>query len=120
MNLLKEQEVFALMKTLEGNKAVFGACRKISAEAKALVKRIEEKAKKKAEVVQKSIDEEMDDGELRLEVRKHLAKKLRDGSLSAAEIAQLKDLFGLANSTSELSIIVVSYTEVQEEANDGE
>ena len=52
---------------------------------------------------------QMDDSELRTRVKQHLVDKLGDGSLSASEIGQLKDVFNLASQTEELSIVVESY-----------
>jgi len=53
--------------------------------------------------------ETMDDATLRAYVKEHLVRKLGDGSLSASEIGQLKDVFNLASQTEELSIVVESY-----------
>jgi len=56
-----------------------------------------------------ALPEDISDAELRTHVKKHLLLRLGDGSLSASEIGQLKDVFNLASQTEELSIVVESY-----------
>lgn len=49
------------------------------------------------------------DKQLRVELKQHLITKLANGQLQAAEIAQLKDIFGLANAQSDLQIELIDY-----------
>ena len=64
-----------------------------------------EKEKKKGLIPPES----MSDDELRLRLREHLISKLGSGELQAAEIAQLKDLFGLASKANDLVVELVDY-----------
>jgi|TARA_Y100000310_G_scaffold71020_1_gene66841 hypothetical protein len=52
----------------------------------------------------------LSDSELRVRVKGLLIKRLADGTLSASDIGQLKDIFGLASKTDDLSIEVVDYS----------
>ena len=51
------------------------------------------------------------DTQLREALKALLVVKLKDNTLTAAEIAQLKDVFGLADATSDLTIEVVNYAD---------
>lgn len=53
---------------------------------------------------------EMTDKELRQELRSLLVEKLQNKTLQASEIAQLKDVFGLADQTSDLLVQAVDYS----------
>jgi hypothetical protein len=50
------------------------------------------------------------DAELRMHVKQLLMNRLSAGTLSASDIGQLKDIFGLASKTEELTIQVVDYS----------
>ena len=67
-----------------------------------------------SEVITKDedLDWDMSDPELRVEVKKLLMRKLKSGSLTGADIGQFKDIFGLADATSDLVIEVVDYKDV--------
>lgn len=49
------------------------------------------------------------DDELRAQLKVHLINRLAAGTLQAAEIGQLKDVFGLANAEIDLEIVVTDY-----------
>ena len=49
------------------------------------------------------------DEELRLRLKALLVERLDDRTLSASDIAQLKDVFGLADATSDLTIQITKF-----------
>jgi len=52
------------------------------------------------------------DEEIRARLRIHLIERLNDKTLQAAEIAQLKDVFGLSSATADTTINIVDYANV--------
>ena len=52
---------------------------------------------------------DLSDSQLRTRLKNLLIVKLDNGTVTAAEIAQLKDVFGLADATSDLTIEIVNY-----------
>ena len=117
MNLEKQQDVFDTIKATD-NKGLWSLAGLI---AKGVFN-----ANKATKKLQKELDKqtalpldtgEVTDDELRRDLRLLLRAKLKDQSLSAAEIAQLKDIFGLTNAKQDVSIEIVSYKDVGEEAN---
>jgi len=58
------------------------------------------------------LSDDATDSEVRVRARAVLLDKLNDGSITAAEFAQFKDVFGLASAESDLNIRVVSYSEL--------
>lgn len=52
------------------------------------------------------------DEELRSRLREHLLDRLEDGSLSASEIGQLKDVFNLASKTDNLVIQTIDFRDM--------
>jgi hypothetical protein len=58
---------------------------------------------------EKAAAKDMTDAELRAELRDFLITKLQDKTLSGSDIGQLKDVFGLADQTTDLIINTVDY-----------
>tara|TARA_Y100000310_G_scaffold211187_1_gene211926 strand:- start:57 stop:476 length:420 start_codon:yes stop_codon:yes gene_type:complete len=69
-----------------------------------------QKEKKKEEGLDPSNLSDLTDAELRQRVKGLLVARLDEGTLSASDIGQLKDIFGLASKTDDLSIEVVDYS----------
>ena len=59
-----------------------------------------------------SLSDDASDSEVRVRARAVLLDKLNDGSITAAEFAQFKDVFGLASAESDLNITVTSYADL--------
>ena len=103
----KSQEVYNLIRSTD-SKALWNSAQSIATIASKLNKanqRIDELTKKSGGANIADID----DTTIRSRAREVLWSKLDDGTIQAAEFAQFKDVFGLANAESDLSIVVQSY-----------
>jgi post-segregation antitoxin (ccd killing protein) len=54
------------------------------------------------------------DADIRMRARTVLWNKLNDGTITAAEFGQFKDVFGLASAENDLNIRVISYRDICE------
>ena len=100
---LKQKDLFNKFKPLLltcDNKVLWSYCAELADAIQAKVKEATSKANSR---------EDMDDESLRAALRSLLVTKLRDQSLSAAEIAQLKDIFHLTAPPNELSVALVQF-----------
>lgn len=123
MDLTNKQELFNHISTVkEDSKALWGIVSSIS-----LAMVAAEKTKDALDKVKKELAEEygedadgnpcnpldstalVTDEQIRARVKRHLLNRLADGTLSASDIGQLKDVFGIANKESDLSISVIDY-----------
>ena len=80
---------------------------------KSEIKRAVEQAievERAGQTVRPAIDPNLSDAEIRKLLRVHLIERLADGSLTAAEIAQLKDVFDLSKAAEAMVIELVEYS----------
>jgi hypothetical protein len=116
MNLTNQQELFDTINKAD-NSQLWSTCgviaRSAEKSAKLLAQATHREEQHREEEKKKGLDSQdtanLTDEELRLRVKRHLLVKLSDGSLSGSDIGQLKDIFGLASKTEELTIEVVDY-----------
>ena len=122
MDLTNQQLIFDTIKKAD-NAQLWSTCGVIARSAEKAAKLLaqatqreesyrEEQAKEKENGLNPNrIDvSTLTDAELRLRVKQHLVDKLTNNTLGAADIGQLKDVFGLASKTEDLTIQVVDYT----------
>jgi hypothetical protein len=108
MNYANQQELYDFIKQAD-NASLWSRCGTLAKTVGKLQKREEQHTKEK----KKGLDSpppSLTDKELRTRVKNHLVAKLADGTLGAADIGQLKDIFGLASKAEELTIQVVDYS----------
>ena len=107
MNYANQQELYDYIKQAD-NKDLWSRCGTLAKRVRNLEK-IESTQEKKKKDGLDPTSGTLTDAELRTRVKNHLVAKLADGTLGAADIGQLKDIFGLASKTEELTIQVVDY-----------
>ena len=109
-NTFKQQEIYDIIRVTD-NKDIWSYAgilsKKIFNDQKEIKKLQAIIDKFKAPVENTNVTDE----ELRQKLRSLLLAKLGDQSLSAPEIAQLKDIFGLTNAKQDVVIEIVSYKE---------
>ena len=121
MDLTKQKDIYNTIRTAEA-KNIWPMCGLIASLVKQAtldVKNIQKKYDKLQlelnEALSKAQEKtplpsgEVTDDQLRQKLRTLLLNKLNDETLSAAEIAQLKDIFGLTNAKQDITIEIVSY-----------
>ena len=111
MDITSRDELFAAIRaTGESNSQLHAVCVAIATQAKRMDKEIgkqtNEKEKRKG---LNQLTADSSDDELRAGVRLLLIAKVNDNSLTASEIGQFKDVFGLADASSDLVIETVDY-----------
>lgn len=114
IDFTKQQQIYDTIKTIPNkelwsfagllSKAVFNAQK----ETKELTKQLEKASAH-------TTSDEVSDDQLRAKLRSILIKKLEDNSISAAEIAQLKDVFGLTNAKQDINVQVISFKKFLEQ-----
>lgn len=122
MKYANQQELFDTINKADG-KSLWSTCGVISNELRKAHKAIEEANTYREGIERRTIEEKKEeslnpikidvstltDAELRMHVKQHLVNKLTDSTLSGSDIGQLKDIFGLASKTEDLTIQVVDY-----------
>lgn len=123
MNYANQQELFDTINKADG-KSLWSTCGVISNQLHKATKAVTKLEKELAYREEHTTKEEKEkgsnsptidvstltDGELRMHVKQLLMDRLSAGTLSASDIGQLKDIFGLASKTEELQIEVVDYS----------
>ena len=115
MNYTKPQEINDAFKGAD-NPTLWSLSKLIANHIKALDKTIRglKEELSMAQEVALGQEETLTDSELRGKLRALLVAKVAEGSISAAEIAQLKDVFGLTNAKQDITIELVHYKSLDE------
>jgi regulator of replication initiation timing len=114
MELAKQQLIYDHISTTS-NKDLWAVAGDIARQFNALVKENTKLEKENAKLSVVVEPEDVTDDQLRRSLRSLLVAKLKDQSLSAPEIAQLKDIFGLTNAKQDITISIVSYADCDTE-----
>lgn len=109
--------------TSSANPAIWSLCQQISTASKALVREAVKEVKEKSEAEAKAKEKELHtpsrlltDEERTEALTKFLDGKLLDGTLSAAELAQFKDIYGLKAKDKDVTIKAVDFKEALPES----
>ena len=126
-----KQVIYAKIKECgDDGKALYGLCNELrnlivsGSKAEKVAEKAVAVAQKRVAALEKELAEakasgaedfDTSDEGLRGEVRSLLVSKLRDKSLSAAEIREFKDLFGLTEKKADLIVNVIDYANAEVE-----
>lgn len=109
MNLTSRQDLFDVINAAKHDKQqLWAAIAPITREFVRL-QAVEVQFKALVDEGSDALTEDLTEDELRAHVKSLLITRLKDKTLTAAEIAQFKDVFGLANKSSDIEINVVNY-----------
>ena len=110
MDMTNRDDLYNAIRATGTNKQLHALCATIAREVNRLEKHRDKTIEKEKEVGLNQLTIDSTDSELRAGVRALLINKVNDNSLTASEIGQFKDVFGLANEKDDLLIEAVDYS----------
>ena len=110
MDMTNREDIYGAIRAAgSDNKQLHAVCANIAREVKRLTRDKAKTEEKKKKDGLNQLTADSTDDELRVGVRNLLIAKVNDNSLTASEIGQFKDVFGLADASSDLLIETVDY-----------
>lgn len=103
----------------EANKAVYAFCQKLATKVNRAMREWQREATEEAKVKAKVDANTLTDEERATKLTQFLDGKLMDGSLTAAELAQFKDIYGLKAKDRDVIVNIISWADYEHTATDG-